>query len=63
MMEGDAGFQCGYCFEWNETAVDRFAGEFQSYVEDCQICCRPNLLRITVDPESGDATISAEFEG
>ncbi|HUO80637.1 MAG TPA: CPXCG motif-containing cysteine-rich protein [Steroidobacteraceae bacterium] len=31
---------CPYCGERFETAVDLTAGSF-SYVEDCQVCCRP----------------------
>jgi Cysteine-rich CPXCG len=45
MSEG-AGFVCAGCGEWNETFVDASAGRRQSYVEDCQVCCKPNLLRI-----------------
>jgi len=31
---------CPYCGERFETPVDLTAGSF-SYVEDCQVCCRP----------------------
>jgi Cysteine-rich CPXCG len=30
----------------NGTFVDVPAGMQQSYVEDCQVCCRPNVLHI-----------------
>lgn len=40
------GFQCAGCGEWNETVVDESAGGRQSYVEDCQVCCKPNALSI-----------------
>lgn len=59
----EGGYSCSYCGEWIETVVDASAGDFQSYVEDCQVCCRPNVLRIAVDPEEGTVEISAEFEG
>jgi hypothetical protein len=58
----DAGFQCAACGEWNETTVDASAGRFQRYVEDCQVCCKPNLLRIAYDAESDGFVISAELE-
>jgi hypothetical protein len=32
--------ECPYCGEGYETPVDLTAGSF-SYIEDCQICCRP----------------------
>lgn len=56
-------YYCAICGEENETFVDFSAGTRQSYVEDCTVCCRPNILTITVDPESGQVSIDAEFEG
>jgi hypothetical protein len=57
-----AGFQCGGCGEWNETTVDETAGSSQSYVEDCQVCCKPNLLTIHYDHKSDGFIITAELE-
>ena len=57
-----AGFQCAGCGEWNDTAVDESAGASQSYVEDCQVCCKPNVLAISYDRESGEFLISAQLE-
>ena len=54
--------QCAGCGEWNETAVDESAGGRQSYVEDCQVCCKPNILHISYDPELQEFLISAELE-
>ncbi len=58
----DTGFQCAGCGEWNETSVDESAGTVQSYVEDCQVCCKPNLLRIAYHPDVEEFTITAELE-
>ena len=58
----DSGFQCAACGEWNPTAVDTTAGYNQLYVEDCQTCCKPNVLHITYDPELKEYTIAAELE-
>lgn len=44
------------------TAVDESAGRRQSYVEDCQVCCKPNVLRIEYDNSSQEFFISAELE-
>ena len=57
-----SGFQCASCGEWNENTVDETAGSRQRYVEDCQVCCRPNVLRVTYDVDSGEFTIHAELE-
>jgi len=59
---GDAGFVCAGCGEWNETTVDASAGRRQSYVEDCQVCCKPNVLRIAWDQWQQAYQIDAELE-
>ncbi len=56
-------FHCAVCGEPNETFVDESAAAFQEYVEDCQVCCRPNVLRITINEESGEVQVQNEFEG
>ena len=61
-MNMDAGFQCAGCGEWNETTVDASAGPNQMYVEDCQVCCKPNVLHVTYDPEAANFVIAAELE-
>lgn len=57
----DAEFYCAYCGERNDTTVDPSAGDGQEYVEDCQVCCRPNRLWIELD-EAGGARIEAAPE-
>lgn len=61
-MTIDAEFMCAYCGEVNATTVDISAGLDQDYVEDCQICCRPNRLQIQIDPQTMQATIEPEKE-
>jgi hypothetical protein len=58
----EAGFQCAGCGEWNATAVDATAGRRQSYVEDCQVCCKPNILQVEYDTSSQEFFIKAELE-
>ena len=58
----EAGFQCASCGEWNVTTVDESAGRRQSYVEDCQVCCKPNVLSIFYDDEEHEFVVSAELE-
>jgi hypothetical protein len=31
-------------------------------VEDCQVCCKPNILNVSWDMSAGEYTISAELE-
>lgn len=58
----EARFQCGGCGEWNQTTVDESAGRRQSYVEDCQVCCKPNLLRVEYDLSAREFVLTAELE-
>jgi len=33
-----------------------------TYAEDCQVCCKPDVLRMTWDKSAGEYTVSAELE-
>jgi len=52
---------CAYCGEENEAMVDPTGGAQQQYVEDCTVCCRPNLLSLRISPE-GEITLTAEYD-
>ena len=58
----ESGFQCAGCSQWNTTSVDESAGSEQSYVEDCQVCCKPNLLRARYDKSAQEFFVTAELE-
>jgi len=57
-----SGYACAGCGEWNETTVDESAGRRQRYVEDCQVCCKPNILSVNWDAGAGEFVIEAELE-
>ena len=61
-MQTTTDFFCAFCGEPNTTFVDLSAGLQQSYVEDCQVCCRPNVLFVRVDPETAEVEIDAHCE-
>jgi len=48
---------CPYCGERLETRVDATADE-PSYVEDCEVCCRP--IEFAVERDSGGALIGLQ---
>lgn len=48
---------CPYCGESSELVVDPGGGTVQEYVEDCEVCCRPWLVRIRLNGD-GDASVS-----
>ena len=56
-------YLCAVCGEENETFVDESNGMSQQYVEDCAVCCRPNIIRVTIDEETGEVAVENEFEG
>ena len=51
---------CPYCGELITILVDNSLPE-QQYIEDCQVCCRPIMLSVTIDAD-GDATVAATAE-
>ena len=63
MVSADARYDCPHCGEEIVVPVDPLAGDRQDYVEDCPVCCSPNLLHVDVfedaaEPGAGDAACS-----
>ncbi len=58
IIEHDIG--CPYCGESITILVDDSLPD-QQYIEDCQVCCRPIIMNVTVDAE-GDAAVVAMAE-
>ncbi len=48
-LEEAAWVSCPYCGESVELLVDPSGGGVQEYVEDCEVCCRPWQVTVTVD--------------
>ena len=53
-----APVSCPYCGECFETLVDVSAGS-ASYIEDCQVCCQPIEMSLTVDDSGGFTSLQA----
>ena len=56
----DASYFCDACGEEIVIPVDLSAGETQEYVEDCPVCCRPNVIHVEIDDD--DVRVWAEGE-
>ena len=56
----EQSLHCPCCGEPVSVVVDHSLGD-QEYVEDCQVCCRPMVLSIAVDPD-GDVSVTARYE-
>lgn len=59
-MLPSAEIQCPYCGESIEIVIDDSLGD-QRYIEDCQVCCRPISIAVTLD-EDGALVVSASAE-
>ena len=54
-------YECAFCGEENDTVVDPSVTGRQTYTEDCVVCCRPNLITLTLDSE-GDVQLQVTQE-
>lgn len=55
-MEIEHFFICPYCWQEISMLLDLSSGA-QSYIEDCEVCCRP--VRVSYAADEGELT---EFE-
>jgi len=55
-MEIEHFFTCPYCWEEISFVIDLSAGE-QSYIEDCEVCCRPIQIRYSTEGADGDEVV------
>lgn len=59
-MHDEATYTCDSCGEEIVVPIDASAGEDQEYVEDCPVCCCPNVIHVQLDGD--DARVWAERE-
>ncbi len=57
----DAEYVCQSCGEVIVIPVDVSVGRQQEYVEDCPVCCHPNVITIAVDV-GGHMIVRSELE-
>lgn len=62
LMQTTAEYICAFCGESNNTFVDISGGMQQSYTEDCQVCCRPNVLYVRVDEDTLEIEIDSDYD-
>ena len=55
-MKDEASYTCDSCGEEIVVPIDLSAETSQEYVEDCPVCCRPNVIHVEVD-EDGDVRV------
>lgn len=57
MEEVEQFFKCPYCFEEISMLLDPSVNGSQTYIEDCEVCCRP--IQVVYEAEDGEIL---EFE-
>ena len=60
-METEVTYTCENCGETIVTPIDISAGHHQEYVEDCPVCCHPNVIHLDLD-RRGHAEAHADSE-
>ena len=60
-MPEEATYICDACGEEVVVPIDLSAGGVQEYVEDCPVCCHPNVIHVEID-DDGDVRVWAEPE-
>jgi len=60
-MEDEASYICGGCGEAIVVPVDISAGNLQTYVEDCPVCCRANVIHVEIGLQ-GEIWATSELE-
>ena len=60
-MDCETSYLCGICGEEIIIPVDVSAGSWQQYVEDCPVCCHPNLIHVEIDDE-GNVVADSSIE-
>lgn len=51
-------FQCPICMSDNTVPLDRTEGEQQEFILDCEVCCAPVQLKVTLT-ENGVSQVEA----
>lgn len=60
-LNEEAGYICNTCGEEIVVPLDFSQGRRQEYVEDCPVCCNPNVIFVHFDSD-GQPNISSRAE-
>jgi hypothetical protein len=58
----EGSYICPSCGEEIVVPLDLSAGRDQTYVEDCPVCCHPNVLHVEVFDDGDPPRVWAEAE-
>ncbi len=57
----EANLACPYCGEPIALLLDLTGGS-QDYIEDCQVCCQPIQVNLSIDPDQDDYQVDLRRE-
>lgn len=60
-MDDEASYFCDQCGEEIVVPIDLSAGSEQTYVEDCPVCCHPQVIHVEISPD-GEVDLHGEHE-
>ena len=60
-MNDEGSYICDSCGEEIAIPLDLAGGASQEYVEDCPVCCHPNVIHVEID-EDGEVRVWVEGE-
>jgi hypothetical protein len=60
--ESAATVSCPYCGEAVEITLDPGGGNYQEYVEDCEVCCRPWQVTVAYGLDGGAAVTATTID-
>ncbi len=58
----EATYVCDCCGSANGFFIDPGGGDHQQSVEDCHVCCRPNVISVQLNPVSRQYDVKAYLE-
>lgn len=58
----EAAYTCPTCGESIVIPLDRTAGDEQTYIEDCPVCCNPNVIHLEFLEATDPPRVWAEAE-
>ncbi|OIO38951.1 MAG: hypothetical protein AUJ72_01705 [Candidatus Omnitrophica bacterium CG1_02_46_14] len=61
-LENDQDFNCPYCASVNSIRIDQTGGSRQTFVTDCEVCCRPIQIEVEIF-QDGEVGLIAKREG
>lgn len=59
-MQTEGSYICDGCGEEIVVPLEPGEGHYQKYVEDCPVCCRPNVIHVEWDDEETRVWAEAE---